>query len=82
MRQSDRQKYALARPGVESVVCFGDVVQRHWIAGRYRECSLAGCGGDVDSGLASRPTREVVTAEESAPAPLLCEQELGLNQAT
>src|SRR5439155_26865213 len=61
----DRQKHALACPGVDSIMCFGDVVQGHGIAGRYRQCSLACCGGEIDGSLTFRRAREVVAAEES-----------------
>src|SRR5437763_4629817 len=61
----DRQKHALARPRLDSVVRLGDVVQGQGIVGRYRQGSLACCGGEIDSGLTFRRTREVVAAEES-----------------
>jgi hypothetical protein len=61
----DRQQHALARPGVDSIVCFGDAVQGQGIAGRYRESAFACCGGEIDSGLLFCRRGEVVAAEES-----------------
>src|SRR5437764_8504807 len=61
----DRQQHALARSGVDSIVGFGDAVQRQGIVAWDRECSLACCGGEIDSSLAFCCRWEVVAAEES-----------------